>query len=329
MNWIITGGCGFIGTSLIRYLIEAGEHKIRVIDDFSVGTSDDLKRISEYRLVTTDTISKFKNQVEVLQGDIKDTKLAIRITEGAHVIVHLAASTGVQPSIQNPMLDCQENVIGTLNYLEGARQNKVGRFVFASSGGTVVGDCEPPIHENMVPKPKSPYGASKSAGEGYLSAYNGTFGIDTVALRFGNAYGWGCNHKHSVVAKFIRRAIQGQVLEVYGDGTQTRDFIYIDDLIQAIIKAATVKGVGGEVFQIATAKETTVNEIAEMIVPILENAGIKDVKVKHGAPLKGEIRRNFSDTSKAQKFLGWQSEVKLKEGIEKTVNWYIKHELPI
>ena len=140
------------------------------------------------------------------------------------------------PSVENPRLDMECNVIGTLNMLEGARMHKVKRFIFASSGAPI-GECEPPIHEEMAPHPVSPYGASKLAGEGYCSAYFRTFDVETIALRFGNVYGPGSGHKNSVVAKFIRQAMQGETLEIYGDGKQTRDFIYIDDLIQAICLA--------------------------------------------------------------------------------------------
>ncbi len=232
-------------------------------------------------------------------GDILDEDLALRAAEGADAIVHLAANTGVMPSIENPRADCMSNVIGTLNYLEAARLNGVGRFVFASSGGTTIGDAEPPIHEEMVPHPVSPYGASKLSGEGYCSAYSGTFGVDTVALRFGNVYGPLSGHKNSVVARFIKRATEGEVLEIYGDGTQTRDFIYVGDLIRAVRLAATVEGVGGEVFQIATSAETTVRELTDRLLPVLASAGIGDVEVRNAEARRGEVRRNYADTSKA------------------------------
>jgi len=258
----------------------------------------------------------------LIQGDIRDDELALRACRGIDVIVHLAANSGVIPSIENPRLDCLTNVIGTLNYLEGARHNQVKRFVFASSGGTVIGNCTPPIHEEMTPHPVAPYGASKSAGEGYCSAYFGTFGVETVVLRFGNVYGVGSNHKNSVVAKFIRRAKEGKTLEIYGDGTQTRDFIYIGDLIEAILKAATVEGIGGEVFQIATNAETTINELAEKLVPILQEANL-NTEIRHISPLSGEVKRNFADTSKAKQMLGWQAKTDLETGLRQTAEWFI------
>jgi UDP-glucose 4-epimerase len=195
----------------------------------------------------------------------------------------------------------------------------VGRFVFASSAAPI-GDCEPPIHEEMACSPKAPYGASKLAGEGYCSAYQGTFGVDTVALRFGNVYGPRSGHKSSVVAKFIRRAIEGKTLEIYGDGRQTRDFIHTDDLVRAIRLAATQQEVGGEVFQIATNSETTINELTGLLVDILEEEmGLDNVEVTHTEPRTGDIRRNYSDTSKAETILGWSHQVELSTGLRRTV----------
>jgi UDP-glucose 4-epimerase len=251
VNWLVTGGCGFIGTALIRTLMQEGDHGVRAVDNLAVGTRDDLAAASNFVEISPDEPGPVSpsERVELLVGDIKDAGLALRAAEGADVIVHLAANTGVMPSVEDPRADCMSNVIGTLNFLEAARHNGVGRFVFASSGGTVIGEAEPPIHEEMVAHPVAPYGASKLAGEGYCSAYFQTFGIGTVALRFGNVYGPLSGHKNSVVARFIKRAMDGEVLEIYGDGTQTRDFVFVDDLIRAVKLSATTEGVGGEVFQ--------------------------------------------------------------------------------
>src|SRR5215213_10847396 len=236
VNWLVTGGCGFIGTALIRSLMEEGGHAVRVVDNFAVGTREDLAAASDFVDISTEEPGPISSgeRVELVAGDITDEDLALRAAEGADVIVHFAANTGVMPSVEDPRADCMSNVLGTLNYLEAARQGGVGRFVFASSGGTVIGEAEPPIHEEMVAHPVAPYGASKLAGEGYCSAYFQTFGIETMALRFGNVYGPLSGHKNSVVARFIKRATGGEMLEIYGDGTQTRDFIYVDDLIRAV-----------------------------------------------------------------------------------------------
>jgi UDP-glucose 4-epimerase len=322
MNWLVTGGCGFLGAALVRSLVQEG-HSIRVIDNLAVGEREDLEAVSPFEEVSDVGPMRSGSPVELVVGDILDEELALRAAKGADVIVHLAANTGVMPSIQDPMSDCMSNVVGTLNYLEAARHSGVRRFVFASSGGTTIGEAEPPIHEEMVPHPVSPYGASKLAGEGYCSAFYRTFGIDTVALRFGNVYGPLSGHKNSVVARFIKRASNGEILEIYGDGTQTRDFIYVGDLIRAVRLAATVDGVGGEIFQVATSAETTVQELVDRLLPILAASGIKDVKVHNTEARRGEVRRNYADTSKAGRMLGWRTEVDLDEGLRRTVVWFM------
>jgi UDP-glucose 4-epimerase len=320
-KWLITGGCGFIGTSLIKQLVAEGRHSIRVVDNLSVGNREDLASVCDFSEILRSQIGTQTKSVELLVGDILDDKLALGAAQGIDVIVHFAANTGVGPSVEDPRSDCVTNVIGTLNYLEAARHRKVRRFIFASSGAPI-GECEPPIHEEMPPHPVSPYGASKLAGEGYCSAYFRTYGIETVALRFGNVYGPGSGHKNSVVAKFIRQAISGQTLEIYGDGTQTRDFIYIEDLVRAIRMAATADNVGGEIFQIATNSETTINEVADQLLSVLDQAGINGVNISKTAPRLGDVRRNFSNTSKAKEKLGWEMQVPLKKGIRETVSWF-------
>ena len=327
MNWLITGGCGFIGTALIRSLKDEGGHGIRVVDNLTVGNRDDLATASDFVEGSPEDPGPVTSDgpVELVVGDILDEGLALRAAEGADAIVHLAANTGVLPSIEDPRGDCRRNVFGTLNYLEAARHNGVGRFVFASSGGTVIGEAEPPIHEEMAPHPAAPYGASKLAGEGYCSAYFQTFGVQSVALRFGNVYGPLSGHKNSVVARFIKRATDGEVLEIYGDGAQTRDYIYIGDLIRAVKLAATTSGVGGETFQIATNAETTVRELTDKLLPALARAGVKDVEVRNAEDLgRRGVSRNFADTSKARRLLGWQAEMDLDEGLRRTVEWFMR-----
>jgi UDP-glucose 4-epimerase len=325
VNWLVTGGCGFIGTALIRSLMEEGGHAVRVVDNLSVGTREDLAVAGDFVEVSSDGLGPVGSggQVELVVGDIKDGDLALRAARDADVIVHFAANTGVMPSVEDPRGDCMSNVVGTLNYLEAARLGGVGRFVFASSGGTVVGEAEPPIHEEMVPHPVAPYGASKLAGEGYCSAYFKTFGIETVALRFGNVYGPLSGHKNSVVARFIKRAVEGEVLEIYGDGTQTRDFIFVDDLVGAVRLSTTAENVGGEIFQIATSAETTVQELTDRLVPALAAAGIENIELRKTAVRRGEVRRNYADTSKARRMLGWKAEVGLDEGLRRTGEWFL------
>lgn len=337
-RWLITGGCGFIGANLVSNLVTEGRHDVRVLDNLSVGTRDDLAQACEFTELRVSDLSSsahassmtshiseknessFGPQVELIVGDILDLDLVRRVSRGIDIVVHLAANTGVGPSVEDPKKDMEINVIGTFNMLEASRQGGVKRFIFASSGAPI-GDAEPPIHEELAPHPVSPYGASKLAGEAYCSAYYRTFGLETVSLRFGNVYGPGSGHKSSLVAKFIRRAIEGKSCEIFGDGTQTRDFIYIDDLIHAILKASR-SGVGGETFQIATSKEHTVNEVTEMLQVLLNHHGIS-MKIKHGQSRPGDVKRNFSDVSKAKKMLKWEAQVSLSKGLRLTRDWFL------
>lgn len=326
IRWLITGGCGFIGTSLIKHLLANNlAKKIRVLDNLSVGTREDLSTVCTFNetpissLLTPDSSLK----TELVQGDIRDPETCQACCRDMDIIIHLAANTGVPKSVENPRLDMECNVIGTFNMLEGARTQNVKRFVFASSGAPA-GEVEPPIHEELPPHPVSPYGASKLAGEGYCSAYFRTFGIETVCLRFSNVYGPGSTHKSSVVAKFIKQALNGEIFEIYGDGTQTRDFIYIDDLINALVLAATKGGIGGETFQIATNRETTLDEIIGLMLKVFEEHGISRPQVKKTEPRLGDVKRNFSDTTKARKLLGWKCDWELDRGMQRTVEWFLK-----
>ena len=324
MKWLITGGCGFIGRALITQLLNDGGQTIRVLDNLSVGTRADLMKIVDFvEYGDQGPVDYWAHKVTLLEGDIMDAEAVSKAVSGADVIVHLAANTGVAPSVDDPMSDCKTNVIGTLNLLEACRHSTTGRFVFASSGAPL-GIQTPPLHEEMAPHPASPYGASKLAGEGYCSAYYHCFGVETVVLRFGNVYGEGSGHKQSVVAKFIKRAFSGESLEIYGDGNQTRDFIHISDLIAAIIQSGTAANVGGETFQIATAQETTVSEMTKELLTVMKEEGVKEPDVFFGPMRDGDVQRNFSDTSKAKRQLNWTSQVPLRDGLRRPLLYFVE-----
>tara|TARA_X000000950_G_scaffold288073_1_gene403145 strand:+ start:722 stop:1726 length:1005 start_codon:yes stop_codon:yes gene_type:complete len=321
-NILITGGCGFLGVSLIKKLLALQSKNIRLIDNLSVGKKENLRQVCEFREINPNNLKGSPNGLELIVGDIRDQELAIKVAKGIDTIIHLAANTGVGPSIEKPQVDMSVNIIGTFNYLEASRVNKISKFIFASSGAPI-GEVEPPIHEEIPPHPLSPYGASKLAGEGYCSAYKNTFGIETVVLRFGNVYGPGSINKSSVVAKFIRKAINGDILEIYGDGMQTRDFIYIDDLINAIIITVEKHNIGGEIFQIASNQETTINGMTNKLINELKKQGVKNINIKKISIRTGDMKRNFSDTSKAKERLGWNAQINLTEGLSKTVSYFL------
>lgn len=322
MKWLVTGGCGFIGSVLVHALLREKGQAVRIVDNLSVGSIAALDGLPVTRHDGVGQPAWDEGKAHVHVTDILNDEDALRLAAGADVIVHLAANTGVAPSVDNPRMDCVTNVIGTLNYLEAARHNGVRRFVFASSGAPV-GEVVPPIHEEIVPHPVSPYGASKLCGEAYCSAYFRTFGIETVALRFGNVYGPGSGHKSSVVAKFFGTILKNEALTIYGDGTQTRDFIYVVDLLAAIRAAAVSPGAGGEVYQIATSHETQVLELLSEIKAVVARAGFPEPKISYTDKRQGDVQRNFSDTSKARTMLGWQATTSLSKGLETTFNWFL------
>lgn len=329
MRWLITGGCGFVGKSLTRSILADGGHDIRIVDNLCAGTLADLAAIGRFRETGSAGLGPMSGigdgDVELVIGDVVDNDLALAAVRGADVVVHLAASNGVEPSVRDPHSDCHVNVLGTLAYLDAARHAGAGRFVLASSGAPI-GDGEPPFDETMPARPVSPHGAAKLAAEGYCSAYFRSFGLDTVVLRFANVYGPGSAHKSGVVARFIRQALRRETLEIFGDGRQTRDFVYIDDLVRAIRLAVSANGVGGEIFQIAANAETTVAGVANKLLPILASFGVSEAHVRHSPARAGDARRHFSDASKAWDRLGWQAETVLADGLRQTVEWFMSRE---
>lgn len=297
---LVTGGCGFIGSNLIDYLLEQG-YQVRILDNLEVNSAKYLAR----------------QPVELIVGDIRDYATVTKAVDGVWGVVHLAAQTGVIPSIENPWLDYEVNIGGTLNLLRASTEHQVKRFIFASSNAPV-GEQPPPIDETKVPRPLSPYGASKLAGEGYCSAFHGTFGLGTVVLRFANVYGPRSTHKSSVVAKFIRHVQVNQPLIIYGDGHQTRDFIHVGDLCQAIV-CALGADVGGEIFQIATGQETTVLELVKLL---RNNFSDQAIQVEFAEARPGEIIRNYSNIEKAREILGFEPVISLKQGLSETCAWF-------
>ncbi len=322
MNWLITGGCGFIGLNLVKKLYEDRGHSIRILDNLyhhSTGGTDGLMKVCHFRRKGE---SDCFTEVEFIQGDITDLKIVSSAARGADIIVHLAAIAGVRESVKSPSPYIQNNIVGTFNVLESAYRRGVPQVINASSGAAV-GDCTPPIREETIARPVSPYGASKLSGEALCHAYNASYkNVITKSLRFSNVYGPYSQHKNSLVAKFIKYALDGKEFEIYGDGKQTRDFIHVDDLVSAIIKSTSVDAHG--VYQISTGIETSIDNIVIKLSKSLNRTGIDtDHKVRYGAKQIGDARTNWADNSKAKKVLQWEPKVDLSTGIHQTVDWFI------
>ena len=294
---LVTGGCGFIGTNLVRHLSRKG-YKIKVLDNLSTGKKGNV------------------SSVDLLVGDVRNRDVVEKAIDGTDAVVHLAAHTDVVESLDNPKEDWDINVNGTLNLLEGCRIKGIKSFIFASSNA-VLGDQPPPVDEMKIPRPLSPYGASKLAGEGLCSAYCHSFGLNIISLRFANCYGPYSEHKTSVITRFIELARQGKPLMIYGDGNQTRDFIHVDDICQAIdLCLTTTNLIPGEVFQIASGIETTIKSLANMTTEITG----ANIDIIHKPSRKGEIERNYSNISKAKRILNFDPKIGLEEGFRKLWN---------
>lgn len=322
INLVITGGCGFIGVNLVRFLLQLPEPPaILVVDNFSVGKPSDLERVTAVERSTRDGLKSWQPEVRLIEGDILDSDLALEICSGADAVVHLAANAAIMPSIEDPQSDCLTNVLGTLNYLEASRLGGVGCFVLASSSAPL-GDQEPPISEELVPHPVSPYGASKLSCEAYCSAYHGSFGLKAAALRFSNAYGPYSGRNQGVISRFIRQALAGEDLTIFGDGRQTRDFLYADDVSTAVWACLNAEGIGGDVFHIATKREYSINEVAAAITRAAGPLTGRESTIHHSRAREGEVKRSYSEISKAREALGWQPEWDLKQGLDRVIKWY-------
>lgn len=320
-NWLITGGCGFIGRNLICRLLRESGISIRILDNGSVCNGRNLAEVCAYESVTDGTLAPSPGGVQLLDGDITSTEDVAQAVRHMDVIVHLAANTGVPKSVVDPVQDFRFNALGTFTLLNCARAHGVRRFIFASSGAPT-GNAVPPITEKAVAAPVSPYGASKLAGEGYCSAWFHCYGLETVALRFSNVYGPYSRHKSSVVAKFINAALRGEEWLVFGNGEQTRDFLFVEDLVEAIWLAALKPNLGGELFQIATGVEHSLHALTEALRHALTACGLDAGLVRHEGKRLGDIVRNFADPSKAEHVLGWKAATPLSEGLLQTVRWY-------
>lgn len=301
---LVSGGAGFIGANLLRRLDRS--HELRVLDNLARGSRE---------LLPDD------REIEFVEGDIRDPDAVARAMRGADLVIHLAAFGSVVGSVEDPVANFEVNVRGTFEMLRGAARAGIERFVFASTGGAIMGGQQPPVDEDSLPWPISPYGASKLAGEAYLHAFAGSFGIRPVALRFANVYGPYSSHKQGVVTRFIRAATTGGAFEIYGDGSASRDFLHVDDLCRGIIAAAGA-GLSDVVVHLASEQETTIDDLALLIA---ELAGADAQIVRH-PKRTGEVERSFARAVRARELLGWEPELSLRAGLQSTIEWFRAHD---
>jgi UDP-glucose 4-epimerase len=299
---LVTGGAGFVGANMVRLLRAAG-HQVRVLDDFRAGRA-------EY-LDGTDA--------EVVRGAIGDTGLVTELAQDVDAIVHLAAAGSVVDSVADPTGNFEANVQGTFSVLNAARAADVGRLVFSSTGGALIGDATPPVDERSLPRPISPYGASKLAAEAYCHAFAKCYGITTVALRFANVYGPYSGHKKGAITAFFRALHDGRPLQIFGDGAASRDFMYVDDICRGVELGRTLDLEPGTVAHLATGVETSIMELADQC---RQAAGKPDHPIELLPRRPGEVERNFASFEYARTALGWTPTVDLADGLARTWDWY-------
>lgn len=305
-KFLVTGGAGFIGGHITEFLVGLG-HDVVVFDDLSTGNLDNLAAV--------------KDKIEFVRGDICDADAMNTVAKGIDHILHLAAEISVTKSVEDPAVVNKVNVDGTINVLEAARKNGVKRVVLSSSCAIYGDTGSRPQMEDFMPQPLSPYGASKIAGEYYLSAYHQVFGLETVRLRYFNVFGPRQNPKSQYAAAipiFIDRMLTGKEIFIHGDGEQTRDFVYVENVARANYLACTAPDAPGGVFNVASEQSISINSLVDQLVAL---SG-RDVKVSHDAPLVGDIRYSTSDITRSRTVLGYEPVVPFSEGLEHTFGYF-------
>jgi UDP-glucose 4-epimerase len=302
---LVTGGAGFVGANLVRRLLSTGR-RVRVLDDFRTGRAEYLDELD----------------VEIVRGGIEDTALVTESAADVSEIVHLAAAGSVVDSVADPVANFEANVRGTFSVLNAARAADVARLVFSSTGGALIGNAVPPVNEQSLPRPISPYGASKLAAEAYCHAFAKSYGMTTVALRFANVYGPYSGHKKGAITVFLRALHEDRPLRIFGDGTASRDFMYVDDICRGIELALTADLEPGTVAHLATGVETSVRELADACRSVV---GKPDHPIEMLPARPGEVDRNFATYDFARQALGFEPSIKLDEGLASTWDWYQRY----
>jgi len=299
---LVTGGAGFVGATLVRRLVGSG-HAVRVFDNYSTGNPSHLADVD----------------AELVEGDIRDVSALDAALAGMQAVIHLAAAGSVVLSVEDPVTNFDVNVIGTFRVLDAARRAGVERTVQASTGGALIGDATPPVDESSLPKPISPYGASKLAGEGYAHAFAKAYGMRTVALRFANVYGPWSERKRGAMTLFFSAIHAGEPIVIYGDGSASRDYAHVDDIARALELALERDVPGGTVLHIASGVETTVTELADLC---RDAADAPDHPIEYRPRRPGEVDRNFASYDLAQKVLGYAPSISREVGIGRTWQWF-------
>lgn len=307
-TYLVTGGAGFIGSHVVERLVTLG-HQVRVLDDLSEGRRENLAAVW--------------NRIEFVEGDLRDPEIVRRAVRDMDYVLHQAALRSVPRSVEDPMTTTAVNVLGTVNLLQAAREAGVRRVVFASSSSVYGETSELPLRESQPPRPISPYAVSKLAGEQYCAVFTKLYGLETVSLRYFNVFGPRQDPRSeyaAVIPRFILAALRGEPLEIHGDGLQSRDFTYVENVVEANLRAATQSGIAGEVFNIGCGQRYSVLEVKGHLERILG----RSLPARHTSPRKGDVRHTQADMSKAEAMLGYRPLVSFEEGLRRTVEFFAK-----
>jgi nucleoside-diphosphate-sugar epimerase len=310
-RYLVTGGAGFIGSNLVEELLKRG-HPVRVLDNFSTGKRENL--------------AAFMDDIELVEGDLTNPADVQRAADGIDVALHQGAIPSVPRSIEDPITSNKANVTGTLNLLVAARDAGVRRVVYASSS-SIYGDqaVDQPKVETMLPMPISPYAVDKLSSEHYCQVFHAAYGLETVALRYFNVFGPRqdpASEYAAVIPKFITMLLRSEAPTIYGDGEQTRDFTFIRNVVEGNLLAATAPAekAAGQVMNLATGEQTSLNEL----VALLREFTGHNVEPVYLDPRSGDIKHSLADVSKAGERLGYEMIVPFREGLRRTVAWYME-----
>jgi nucleoside-diphosphate-sugar epimerase len=308
-NYVVTGGAGFIGSHIVEELLRRKQN-VKILDDFSTGKRENVEALGQ--------------AVEVIKMDVSRSADLAQVFAGVDYVIHQAAIPSVPKSIIDPLTSHNANVNGTLNVLVAARDAGVKRVVYASSSSLYGDSPTLPKHEEMMPNPLSPYGAQKLFGEMYCQVFTKSYGLETVSLRYFNVFGprQDASSQYSgVLAKFIPAVLQNRRPVIYGDGLQSRDFTYVQNVVEANLLACTAPGAGGDVFNIACGDRITVND---MLMQINQITG-KDLSPIYEEPRAGDIKHSQAAVKKAETKLNYKPSVTFGEGLKRTIEWYAQH----
>ncbi len=312
---LVTGGAGFIGSHLADRLLNEG-FVVTILDNLDTGRLENIVN------------NEGREEFRFVKGDILDFSMIKDTLKDIDAVFHEAALASVTLSVQNPILTNNINVTGTLNLLKASSDLGVKRFVYASSAAVYGDTPSPQKNEDMTPNPTSPYGASKLAAENYVKLFHKVYGLETVSLRYFNVYGprqrFDIQSAYGgAITIFANRLLRNLPPIIYGDGEQTRDFVYIQDVVEANVLALNTKNAAGEVFNVGTGTSVSVNQVAQTLK---EKMNRKDLESIYADPRPTDIRHGYADISKAQKILGYDPKFSFEEGLTELVNWYTNNQ---